>query len=202
MSFTIPSRILTPGINLDNQWSTTQTIIPYEYLHISEIIFLVYVRQLVQIQQIYVHFTSHYAHLGYLRNGREGGNSCSRQKKKSDSRRDPCTNVNTSFQWIKNENMLQYSFQIQVRGREIMQNDDQNCSEGTWLLSSGFGSTQVPLTRELKAWKGTAHRRGKPPTLDLQQTVRAQQTNPTHQNLKRLGENNTTYTEPATLNQG
>lgn len=69
--------------------------------------------------------------------------------------------------------MLSYSFQIPVRGQGMMcrEDDGQNFSADTWLLSSGFGRAQVPLTREkLKAWKGTANRRGKvPTTLALEQ---------------------------------
>lgn len=50
------------------------------------------------------------------------------------------------------------------------ENDDQNFSEGTWLLSSGFGRAQVPLPREKrKAWKGRANRRGRLPTLAPEQ---------------------------------
>lgn len=46
-------------------------------------------------------------------------------------------------------------------------------------FSSGFGSVQVLLTREkLKAWKGTASRRGELPTLALGKMVRVRKATP------------------------
>lgn len=67
-------------------------------------------------------------------------------------------------------------------------------------FSSGFGSAQVPLTREkLKAWKETASRRGKLPTLAFKQDKESA-TNQPHCNLKRLGKM-MTFTETRSQNQ-
>lgn len=46
--------------------------------------------------------------------------------------------------------MLKSSFQIQVRGMEMMQNDDQNCSEGTFFLQ-GLEVLRFPSLE--KSWE-------------------------------------------------
>lgn len=67
---------------------------------------------------------------------------------------------------------------------------------------SGVCKCSGASREKLKAWKGRAKRRGKPPTLAFEQDGDSALHQPPYSSLKRSGGNRKTFTEIGTQNQG